>query len=103
MGLPQRTDQGPIIIQYPAVSTLPMHLVNKNSVQANQLFYQNPIQVTNSIVSQNFNQPSRIPNQYLNVQTNHNQMPVSSNISSGIKSPEVFSYASKFDSNIQNF
>lgn len=77
-----------------------MHYVNKNQVQANQMFYQNPIQVTNSSVVHNFNQPYRIPsqisNQYLNVQgSNLNSMPVSG-IASGIKTPEVFSYGSRF-------
>lgn len=88
------------MIQYPPAVTLPMHYMNKNQVQANQMFYQNPIQVTNSNVVHNFNQPSRIPsqipNQYLNAQTsNQNSMPVSG-IASGIKSPEVFSYVSRF-------
>lgn len=88
------------MIQYPAAGTLPTHYMSKNQVQAHQMFYQNPIQVTNSNVVHNFNQPSRIPsqiqNQYLNVQAqNQNSMPVSSYVS-GIKTPEVFSYVSKF-------
>lgn len=61
--------------------------------QPNQLVYQNPFQGT----TQTFTQvnPNQIPTQYMNVPPNH--------IHTAIKSPEVSSYISKFDSNIGSF